>query len=86
MKKRNERTPLDLPIVAVTWRDHTTHRGWRSLRNAKDLTAVECRDVGYFVERTKAGVTLAGMASKDGDVCNVMTIPGAWIERIRRLR
>ena len=87
MRRRNETTnPIDLPIVEVTWADHTSRSGWRSLKDARTASLSECRDVGRLVARTKAQVILAGMVCADGDVNSLLQIPGRWVQKIRRLR
>lgn len=88
MRRRKDRAnPLNLPLVEITWADHTTRSGgWRPLKDARTVPLAECRDVGRLVARTRKQVILAGMVSSDGDVNNLMQIPGGWVQKIRRLR
>ena len=83
--RRRHGNPLNLPIVEVTWFDHSTMAGWDNKHWFK-APLPECRDTGRIVWKTKDTLSLAAMVCADGDVGAVMKIPRAWVYKIRRLQ
>jgi len=77
---------LNLPFVEVTWRDSTSHHGWTTLATAKTRALTEVKTVGYLVRRDKQVCSLAQSIARDGELCEVWTIPTGSVQRIRRVR
>ena len=86
MQKHSVKNPRECPLVEVAWKDHTSYRGWRSGNDAVALGLAMCYDVGYLLDGSKDGLTLAATVCDDGEVNNVMKIPSHWVHAIRRLR
>lgn len=72
--------------MEVTWIDSAFNRGWGdTAEKLASLETVECRTVGYMLERKKSLKLAQSMASSDsfGDG---IAIPASAVKRVRFLK
>ena len=77
---------LNKPPIEVYWSDACSSVGWETLEDCKLLKPMECKTVGYLVQKTNEALTIALTQSIDGGVNGAIAIPTKWIKKIRTLK
>lgn len=78
----------DIPLVEITWLDAAINTEHEGQLNDKESTSrfgglVECRDVGYLIEKTRKEVKLAvSICPEDQTYRHSNTIPRGWVRQI----
>ena len=86
-KRLSETKDLNkLPIVEVSWRDARSAGDWSSLASQRKISTVECLSVGRLTKASTREIQIAQSVTEIGTVADTITIPRAWIKKVRRLR
>lgn len=76
--------------VDIEWEDaHSRGVGWDSPENYLEQTAVpiRCRTIGYLLDNpNKDYVTVVQNLASNGDVGQAMTIPLAWVIKMKKVK
>jgi len=73
--------------IEVIWQDAAFHPGWHERATVLQMTSAGVRTAGYFIQRSKVSITVALSLGTDNDnVGEVLVIPKAWIQRIKKVR
>lgn len=76
-----------MKIVEVYWQDAQSQDGWVSIEEAVNDSLPMIRTVGYLLKETKELIVVTmQLDTKNDKTSMVMTIPRAWIKRIKRLK
>ena len=72
----------DLPLVVITWDDHTSRDGWQGSEAAKaEAAPAIVTSVGWLHHETAKVYSLISCASEDGDVsCQQTILKAATVE------
>lgn len=75
-------------MVEVFWVDSAFHRGWTNHETKrKEMSAAECRTLGYLVENGKACVKVAHSVDADNEsFADAIAIPRVAVRRIRSVK
>ena len=73
-------------LVEVEWRDACGIGGWREVSVCAKLTPEPCKTAGYLLKRTKKEIIIALSQSEQHDINQCISIPTAWVTRVRRLK
>lgn len=71
-------------IVQVDWKDAASVSGWR--KNDTEPGLANCTSIGFLLNREPRHITLAGSLSNDDHHGDAISIPRAWIQRIKVIR
>lgn len=75
------------PLVEVTWVDSCTSGRWKPIEEyTRDSKLVECRSVGYLLQKTNRIVQIIQSLDEYGKGSDEVIIPRSTVKRIRRLR
>lgn len=71
-----------LPLVVITWDDHTSNDGWQSSEEARAAaTGKIVTSVGWLHHETPKAYSLVSCACEDGDVsCQQTILKAATVE------
>ena len=74
-----------LPLVVITWEDHTSRDGWQTSQQAKtDAVPQRVTSVGWLHHETEKVYSLISCASEDGDVsCQQTVLKVATVDLFR---
>ena len=72
-------------IYEVLWVDSTTLDGWMDISQAKELTPIPCKSVGYLVSRTGKCTNLTQSTGNGTRVNGTISIPKGCIVAVRKL-
>ena len=80
--KIGKRKTPQLPLVVITWEDHTSRDGWQGSEDAKaGATPAIVTSVGWLHHETAKVYSLVSCASEDGDVsCQQTVLKVATVE------
>jgi len=75
--------------VEIFWQDTTSHTEWRCLHEARDLSPMEIKILGYLIEEKKNSITIASQVETTEDehrMCaDVHIIPRGCILSIKEI-
>ena len=74
-----------LPLVVITWEDHSSRDGWQSPEDAKKNSGpLEVTSVGWLHHETDKVYSMISCISQDGDVsCQQTILKGSTIDVYR---
>lgn len=78
MKNYNKYDKLEL-----NWLDSTSTQGWKEPKDFKE-PCLKCKSIGYFIEKTKIGITICQSTSSDEEA-DYITIPLVAIKKITKI-
>ena len=75
-------------MVEVFWVDSAFHRGWTGHEaKRREMSAAECRTMGYLVESNRACVKVAHSVDIENEsFADAIAIPRVAVRRIRNVR
>ena len=67
--------PPHLPLVVITWEDHTSRDGWQDAQESKDMAVPETvTSVGWLHHETTKVYSIVSCSANDGNVSCQQTI------------
>jgi hypothetical protein len=73
------------PLVEVAWTDCCTYSGWRDADEAIEYKIMQCKSVGYLLDKSPVMISIAQSLADNGEVAEVTCIPAEVVIEVREL-
>lgn len=86
LSKKNQ-SPFPLKkIVEVEWEDACGRSGWEDLSAYEAMSPMPCKTCGYLVRKTTDKITVALTQAEEDSANGSISIPLAWVKKVRYLK